>query len=81
MIDLAVTLLPHPDSPTTANVDPASTAQVANALIAGGKRFELISVPGGGHLLGRTSGPVDYVKSRMYDFFIRHLQGQPAAGG
>lgn len=63
------------------NVDPASTAQVANALIAAGKRFELINVPGGGHLLGRTSGPVDYVKSRMYDFFIRHLQGQPAAGG
>ncbi len=31
------------------NVDPASTYQLANALIKAGKDFELITVPGMGH--------------------------------
>lgn len=56
------------------NVDPASTAQVVGALIAAGKDFELLNVPGGEHAVGRSSGPVDYVTRRMYDFFVRHLQ-------
>lgn len=59
------------------NVDPASTAQVVNALIAAGKDFDLLDVPGGEHAVGRSSGPIDYVTRRMYDFFVRHLQGAP----
>ena len=34
------------------NVDPASTMQVANALIKAGKEFELVVLPGVGHTLG-----------------------------
>jgi dipeptidyl aminopeptidase/acylaminoacyl peptidase len=59
------------------NVDPASTAQVVNALIGAGKDFDLLNVPGGEHTVGRSSGPIDYVTRRMYDFFVRHLQGAP----
>jgi dipeptidyl aminopeptidase/acylaminoacyl peptidase len=59
------------------NVDPASTHQVANALIAAGKDFDLLAVPGGGHSVGRSEQPIDYVHRRLFDFFVRHLQGQP----
>jgi dipeptidyl aminopeptidase/acylaminoacyl peptidase len=57
------------------NVDPASTMQVANALIKAGKNFDLLVIPGEGHGAGRTTGPVDYAQRRQYDFFVRHLQG------
>ncbi|KQQ75395.1 peptidase S9 [Xanthomonas sp. Leaf131] len=56
------------------NVDPASTAQVVDALIKAGKDFELLDVPGGEHSVGRSSGPIDYVQRRQYDFFVRHLR-------
>ncbi|HBK45008.1 MAG TPA: S9 family peptidase, partial [Xanthomonadaceae bacterium] len=56
------------------NVDPASTAQVVDALIKAGKDFDLLNVPGGEHAVGRSSGPIDYVTRRQYDFFVRHLQ-------
>ena len=59
------------------NVDPASTAQVVDALIKAGKDFDLINVPGAGHSLGRSTEPVDYIKRRTYDFFVRHLLGAP----
>ncbi|WP_184408383.1 S9 family peptidase [Xanthomonas sp. 3075] len=59
------------------NVDPASTAQVVDALIKAGKDFDLLNVPGGEHSVGRSSGPIDYVQRRQYDFFVRHLLGQP----
>ena len=59
------------------NVDPASTMQVVNALIQARKDFDLIVVPGEGHSALRSSGPVDYGLRRQYDFFIRHLAGQP----
>lgn len=49
------------------NVDPASTMQVANALIKAGKEFELIVFPGGGH----GSGWNKYGTKRLHDFFIR----------
>ena len=52
------------------NVDPASTLQVADALIRAGKDFELLVVPNGGH--GAT-GPDG--NRRRNDFFIRHLLG------
>ena len=50
------------------NVDPSSTLQVANALIAAGKDFDLLVVPNGGH--GAT-GP-DGTRRRN-DFFVRWL--------
>ncbi len=52
------------------NVDPSSTMQVANALIAAGKDFDLLVVPNGGH--GAT-GP-DGTRRRN-DFFVRWLLG------
>ena len=51
------------------NVDPASTLQVANALIKAEKDFELLLAPGGGHGAGRTP----YGRRRLQDFFVRHL--------
>ncbi|MET0551186.1 MAG: DPP IV N-terminal domain-containing protein, partial [Xanthomonas sp.] len=59
------------------NVDPASTAQVVDALIKAGKDFDLLAIPGGEHTVGRSTGPIDYVQRRQYDFFVRHLLGEP----
>ena len=57
------------------NVDPASTMQVADALIRAGKDFDLLTFPGGGHAVGRSSGPIDYAHRRQFDVFVRHLLG------
>ncbi|MEG1680611.1 MAG: prolyl oligopeptidase family serine peptidase, partial [Stenotrophomonas sp.] len=57
------------------NVDPASTYQVADALIRAGKDFDLLAVPGTGHGVGRSQEPVDYIQRRKFDFFVRHLRG------
>jgi dipeptidyl aminopeptidase/acylaminoacyl peptidase len=54
------------------NVDPASTMQVANALIKADKDFDLLVVPGAGH--GVASLP--YANRRLQDFFVRHLLGR-----
>jgi dipeptidyl aminopeptidase/acylaminoacyl peptidase len=51
------------------NVDPASTMQVANALIKAGKDFEFLVVPGAGH--GVLGSP--YSQRRLLDFFRRNL--------
>jgi len=51
------------------NVDPASTMQVSSALIAAGKRHELLVVPGTGH--GAAETP--YAFGRRMDFLIEHL--------
>ncbi|MCJ2186651.1 S9 family peptidase [Novosphingobium beihaiensis] len=56
------------------NVDPASTMQVVDALIEADKDFDLLVVPGGGHSVGRSTGPIDYVTRRQFDFFVRALQ-------
>lgn len=48
------------------NVDPASTMQVANALIQAGKDFELLVVPNAGH--GVLGGA--YAYGRMRNFFV-----------
>lgn len=53
------------------NVDPASTMQVANALIKADKDFDLLVIPGGGH----GSGESPYADRRRKDFFVRHLLG------
>ncbi|QDU83382.1 Prolyl tripeptidyl peptidase precursor [Planctomycetes bacterium Pla163] len=53
------------------NVDPASTMQVADALIRANKDFDLIVFPGAGHGAGES----DYGRRRRQDFFVRHLMG------
>ncbi|MGY0561283.1 DPP IV N-terminal domain-containing protein [Luteimonas sp. A277] len=60
-----------------ANVDPASTYQVADALIRAGKDFDLVTMPGAGHGVGRSEEPVNWLQRRKFDFFVRHLLGQP----
>ena len=51
------------------NVDPASTTQVANALIKAGKDFDFLLIPGGGH--GIAESP--YGSRRRAEFFRRYL--------
>ena len=53
------------------NVDPASTMQVANALIKADKDFDLLVIPGAGH----GSAETPYGQRRRKDFFVRHLLG------
>ena len=58
------------------NVDPASTMQVADALIRAGKDFDLLVVPDGEHSVGRSTGPIDYIARRQFGFFVRNLAGE-----
>ncbi len=53
------------------NVDPASTMQVANALVKADKDFDLLIVPGAGH----GSAETPYGSRRRQDFLVRHLMG------
>ena len=53
------------------NVDPASTMQVANALIKADKDFDLLVMTGTNH--GAAESP--YGRRRWMDFFVRHLLG------
>ena len=53
------------------NVDPASTMQVANALIKADKDFELLVMPSTNH----GSAETPYASRRRMDFFVRHLHG------
>ncbi|UZR96082.1 DPP IV N-terminal domain-containing protein [Chondrinema litorale] len=50
------------------NVDPASTMQLADALIKSNKEFELVVIPGYNH----TSGG-EYGERKRKDFFVKHL--------
>ena len=50
------------------NVDPASTYQVANALIKAKKDFELVTLPGVSHTMGG-----EYGEHKRFDFFVKHL--------
>ena len=52
------------------NVDPASTMQVANALIKAHKVFDLLVLPGQGHSPGGAYG-----ERKRIDFFVHHLLG------
>ena len=52
------------------NVDPASTMQVANALVKADKDFDLLIIPGAGHGAAESS----YGRRRRAEFFLRHLQ-------
>ena len=50
------------------NVDPASTMQVADALIKANKDFELVVLPGVHHTMGERFG-----EHKRFDFFVRNL--------
>ncbi len=52
------------------NVDPASTMQVADALIKANKDFELVVLPGVHHTMGESFG-----EHKRYDFFVKNLLG------
>jgi dipeptidyl-peptidase-4 len=54
------------------NVDPASTMQVAAALVRADKDFDLLLIPSAGH--GAAETP--YGSRRRADFFVRHLLGR-----
>jgi dipeptidyl aminopeptidase/acylaminoacyl peptidase len=60
-----------------ANVDPASTLQVVDALTRAGKDFDLVYIAGEGHGAGRVGPSLRYVQRRKFDFFVRHLLGVP----
>jgi dipeptidyl aminopeptidase/acylaminoacyl peptidase len=53
------------------NVHPAMTLRVVDALIKADRNFEMLIVPGAGHLLG----PLPYVERRIWDFLVRRLMG------
>ena len=50
------------------NVDPATTMQLADALIKANKDFELVVLPGMNHTLGGNYG-----ERKRRDFFVKHL--------
>lgn len=52
------------------NVDPASTMQVADALIKANKDFELVVIPGAHHTMGE-----DFGERKRHDFFVKNLLG------
>lgn len=54
------------------NVDPASTLQLAAALVRAEKEFELLIIPGANHGAGETP----FASRRRMDFFVRHLLGK-----
>jgi dipeptidyl aminopeptidase/acylaminoacyl peptidase len=70
------------------NVDPASTLQVANALIKANKTFDLFVFPGGEHGVGRRGRLTYYGNNKQWDYFVHNLLGveppnrnaPPAAG-
>ena len=55
------------------NVDPASTMQLANALIKANKNFDFLVLPGERHTMGGTYG-----EHKRYDFFVKHLMRKDA---
>jgi dipeptidyl-peptidase-4 len=54
------------------NVHPALTLQVADALIAANKDFDLLILPNRNH---QSSMLDPYCVRRLWDYFVRHLQG------
>jgi dipeptidyl aminopeptidase/acylaminoacyl peptidase len=57
------------------NVDPASTFQVANALITANKSFDLFVFPNGDHGAGRRGTLAAYGDRKQWDYFVHHLLG------
>jgi dipeptidyl aminopeptidase/acylaminoacyl peptidase len=57
------------------NVDPASTFQVANALIKANKTFDVFVFPNGDHGVGRRGALAPYGDRKQWDYFVHHLLG------
>lgn len=57
------------------NVDPASTMQVVNALIAANKTFDFLVMPNEDHGGGRRGPSAAYGDRKMWDFFVHSLLG------
>ena len=57
------------------NVDPASTMQVADALVRANKRFDLFVFPNGDHGVGRRGPLTPYGDRLQWDYFVHHLLG------
>lgn len=55
------------------NVDPSSTMQVVDALIAANKEFDLLVMPGENHGGGRRGPSATYGNRKLWDFFVEHL--------
>ncbi|MFO6448325.1 prolyl oligopeptidase family serine peptidase [Erythrobacter sp. NE805] len=55
------------------NVHPTQTLRFADRLIAAGKRFEMLIVPGAGHMVQLTSA---HAQQRIWDFLVEHLRGE-----
>lgn len=60
------------------NVHPTHTLRLADALVAAGKRFEMLIVPGAGHMVQLTSA---HAQQRIWDFLVDALRGESAKGG
>ncbi|WP_158080808.1 DPP IV N-terminal domain-containing protein [Pelomonas sp. KK5] len=54
------------------NIQPAGLFHFANALIAAGKSFDLLMLPGRNHGFSAEA----YFHKRTWDYFIEHLQGR-----
>ena len=57
------------------NVDPASTFQVANALVKANKTFDLFVFPNGDHGVGRRGPLAPYGDRKQWDYFVHNLLG------
>ncbi|HZD05873.1 MAG TPA: prolyl oligopeptidase family serine peptidase, partial [Longimicrobiales bacterium] len=62
------------------NVDPSSSMQVVHALIAAGKYFDMLVIPGEDHGAGRRAATAPYGNLKRNDFFVKHLLGVEPPG-
>lgn len=60
------------------NVHPTHTLRLADALVAAGKRFEMLIVPGAGHMVQLTSA---HAQQRIWDFLVDALRSESAPDG
>ena len=56
------------------NVHPGHTYRLADALIKAGKQFDMLVLPGQGHLY--KGAAADYWRRRIWLYFMRHLHGR-----
>lgn len=60
------------------NVHATHTLRLADALVTAGKRFEMLIVPGAGHMVQLTSA---HAQQRIWDFLLEALRGETAPDG
>lgn len=61
------------------NVHPASTLRMADALLKAGKNFDLVILPGQGHIF--TGQQKDFYERKMWFHFAKHLLGDFSCEG